>query len=368
MKANRKRWIANAILLAGSSIGALILCEIGARMLLRPGDYLSPVIIRDPILGMRLPADSRGYDGWGFRNPKVPTSADIVTLGDSHTFGNTAKMDEAWPSVVARLTGRSVYNLAMGGYGPNQYYYLLKTKGVVLKPRTVICGLYMGDDFDNAYRTTYGLEYWSALRAGEPVKVDADIWEDGQEGALTWHKSVRNWLSGHSMVYRLVVHGLLAKAKARYQVEHAFELYDSIATLILPEKNIREAFLPREPVIGLSQERESVREGMRLTFKLLEDMNAICLAHEAQFVVAVIPTKETVFARYIEHNPKMALSQTLDKLIADERLARQALFANLGEKGISSIDLLPALEEASEKEKIYNGPSDMHPNKNGYRV
>ena len=50
-------------------------------------------------------------------------------------------------------------------------------------------------DFDNAYRTTYGLEYWSALRAGEPVKVDADIWEDGQEGALTWHKSVRNWLS-----------------------------------------------------------------------------------------------------------------------------------------------------------------------------
>ena len=34
-------------------------------------------------------------------------------------------MNEAWAKVLARLTGKNVYNLAMGGYGPNQYYYLL---------------------------------------------------------------------------------------------------------------------------------------------------------------------------------------------------------------------------------------------------
>ena len=52
----------------------------------------------------------------------------------------------------------------MGGYGPNQYYCLLQTKAFGLKPATIIGGLYMGDDFDNAYRITYGLKYWSSLR------------------------------------------------------------------------------------------------------------------------------------------------------------------------------------------------------------
>ena len=35
-----------------------------------------------------------------------------------------------------------MHSLAMGGYG----------------------GLYIGDDFDNAYRITYGLNYWPSLR------------------------------------------------------------------------------------------------------------------------------------------------------------------------------------------------------------
>jgi hypothetical protein len=45
----------------------------------------------------------------------------------------------------------------MGGCGSNQYYYLLQTKAFGLKPATIIGGLYMGDDLDNAYRITYGL-------------------------------------------------------------------------------------------------------------------------------------------------------------------------------------------------------------------
>jgi hypothetical protein len=73
-------------------------------------------------------------------------------------------LNEAWPKVLARLTGKNVYNLAMGGYGPNQYYHLLQTKASGLKLATIICGLYMGEDFDNAYRITYGLKYWSSLR------------------------------------------------------------------------------------------------------------------------------------------------------------------------------------------------------------
>ena len=29
-------------------------------------------------------------------------------------------MDDSWPYVLGRLTGRQVYNMGFGGYGPNQ--------------------------------------------------------------------------------------------------------------------------------------------------------------------------------------------------------------------------------------------------------
>ena len=171
-----ERTFGNLALLLGSSACALLLCELGCRLFLNPADYLSQDPTADPILGAVLKTHGSGYDAWGFRNPKIPSSVDIVAIGDSHTFGNCAKMDESWPYVVGRLTGRTVYNMSMGGYGPNQYYYLLTTKALPLKPRMVICGFYLGDDFENAYKITYGLNYWSYLRELSAEKVNFDIW------------------------------------------------------------------------------------------------------------------------------------------------------------------------------------------------
>ena len=51
---------------------------------------------------------------------KVRETAEIVALGDSHS------------------------------YGSKQYYYLLQTKALGLQPPMIICGLYVGHDFDNA--------------------------------------------------------------------------------------------------------------------------------------------------------------------------------------------------------------------------
>jgi hypothetical protein len=85
--------------------------------------------------------------------------------------------------------------------------------------------------------------------------------------------------------------------------------------------------------------------------------------------VAVIPTKEMVYSRYLEHNSTLEMSATLDRVIASEKSARQQLFAALGEMNIRYVDTLPALQRASETERIYiESGVDMHPNRNGYRV
>ena len=67
---------------------------------------------RDEILGIGLPGKSGDHNNWGFSHVKEPETAEIVALGASHTYGNTAKMNEAWRKVLARLTGKNVYNRA----------------------------------------------------------------------------------------------------------------------------------------------------------------------------------------------------------------------------------------------------------------
>jgi hypothetical protein len=362
-----KKLCLNLLLLGISSFVALLLCEAACRLILNPADFLSVEIVSDKILG-GIPAAKGRFDAWGFRNSKVPPTTEIVAVGDSHTFGNTAKMEEAWPHVLGKLTGKTVYNMGMGGYGPNQYFHLFKTKALQLKPRQIVCGLYMGDDFENAYLITYGLDHWAHLRQLSPQsKADFNIWRSAE--STSWHKKIRVWLSRHSVLYMLVVHGpVLGRLKGDVQIRNAEKMYDSATSLVIPEKNIEEAFLPKGILMRLNQDDERIREGMRITFLLLKEMNEICRRENIEFIVAVIPTKEMVFAEYLEHNQKIAMTDVIDKLLVNERKAREATFNTLRESQIRAVDTLPFLKKSIERGLYAHTAADMHPGKNGYHV
>ena len=362
--------LANATVLLLSVAASLLLCEFAARTILNRSDYISVEMVRDDILGGVPSADAAasGFDRWGFRNHDVPERSDIVAIGDSHTYGNTATMEDSWPYVLGRLSGRQTYNMGMGGYGPNQYFHLFATKALKLRPRTIIVGLYMGDDFENAYLITYGLEHWAYLRTLPVDRVDFDIWK-GQPSAPSWHKQIRVWLSRHSIVYQILFHGpLLGRFQGEVQIKNAQTIPDEVASLAIPAKNILEAFRPKPILRNLDQNSEAIREGMRITFKLLAEMNEKCREKDIQFIVAVIPTKEMVFADYLEHNKNIAQSDILDQLLENERLARERTFKFLNDSKIRYVDTLPALRRSVEHELYARTAADMHPNRNGYRV
>ena len=345
-----KRFIQNSTVLAVSCLIGLLLTELGSRLVLSPADYLAKKIVPDKILGIVVKANSPGFDEWGFRNKNVPVQADIVAIGDSHTYGNTATMEDSWPMVLGHLSGRSVYNLGMGGYGPNQYYYLLKTRALRLKPRIVLCGFYMGDDFENAFSITYGLDYWSFLRKGNGDEVNPDIWNANAVPGKGPLKGLRNWLSQNCMLYQLTFHGpILGKLKGYMEI-NKFRRPDGVTSfLVVDEKNIREAFLPRYLLNRLNQKNPAIREGMRITFGLLKDMNELCLQNGSQFIVAIIPTKEMVFAEYLENNPKVYLGNIINDLLKNERSARKELVEFLSKSGIRYVDTLPDLRRGAGK-------------------
>jgi hypothetical protein len=267
---------------------------------------------------------------------------------------------------VARETGLSVYNMGLGGYGPNQYSYLLSARAAQLRPKQVLVGLYLGDDFENAFSTTYGLDYWKFLRQGSRAPVNADIWGDSE--ATGYFKPLRNWLSMHSFVYRLAVHGQAVRSlKASLQFQQATD-NPSVTLIKAPEANIHEAFRPIRVAAGLDQTRPEVQEGMRITFQLLDEMNATCKKLGCAMTVVIIPSKETVFASYFEQAPKVHLQPLVQSLIRNEVVATAAVHEHLRKNGIRYIDTLTALRGAAQHELYYRGPADMHPNANGYRV
>jgi hypothetical protein len=364
-----KQLLANTALMVGASFIALLICEGASRLFLDAGDYLSVSLVDDPVLGMAIAPNSPGFDVWGFRNRAIPSTARVVALGDSHTFGNTALMDEAWPAVLSRQTGVSVYNLGLGGYGPNQYYHLMMQRALLLRPRYVLCGLYMGDDFENAFSITYGLDHWESLRSGNRGAVNAAIWSESEApGAF---KQARNWLSRESLLYRLVVHGALfgsLKESVRFQqVRNGRD--PQVTSLEIPEKHIREAFRPFGLVVRLDQSRSEVREGMRITFALLSKMKHACADNGCVFAVVVIPTKETVFADYFGPDADAQhLGSAVNQVIAHERAMRQSVGDFLEREAIPYVDTLPALRRASGEQLYAQTTADMHPNKNGYRV
>lgn len=364
-----KKFLVNFSISALSVGVCLLVCEFVSRHVLNPSDFLSVEMVHDDVLGaVPAPSAMSGFDSWGFRNPKVPQTSDIVAIGDSHTYGNTAKMNDSWPMVLARLTGKSVYNMGMGGYGPNQYLYLLQTKALNLKPKLVICGFYMGDDFENAFSITYGLDHWSFLRERPAASVNYDIWKTVSLRP-SWQKRIRIWLSQHSVVYQLLFHvSILGRLQGQAQIEQASHLDDAVTSLVLPDKNILEAFRPTSMLTRIDQDSPNVREGMRITFKLFQEMDDICRKNHVQFLVVVIPAKEMVFSEDLEHNPSLHLSDVLDKLIVNERLARDETFKFFADSKIQFVDALQALKASVQNELYARTAADMHPSKNGYRV
>jgi hypothetical protein len=361
------RIFANALLLVVSLGSGLLISEIGARLVLNPADYLSVNTVADDVLGIRVLPGTAGFDEWGFRNSGVPSKADVVAVGDSHTYGTNAPMADAWPAVVAGETGLGVYNLGLGGYGPNQYYEVLRTRALKLQPKWVVCAIYMGDDFENAFLMTYGKEHWASLRAGG-WKADANIWEAPPTGTLS--QRLRLWLSQHSVVYRVVVHGpVLGSLKGAIQIGRAAGASDPATTTLVDDKaGIQEAFRPASINSRVNPHSPQVREGMRITFELLRRMNDLSREHGAQFVVVVIPTKETVFAEYLLRDPATPLRDVVDDLVNNERSATDELIGFLDGAGIPHVQALSALRRRVSEHLYTRSDRDMHPGSKGYHV
>jgi len=365
---NIKSGFKHLLLVTLSTVISLVAAEAITRAVVDPVNYLEPYLIKDDVLGHKIAPNSAGHDSWGFRNRAVPRSADIVSIGDSQTYGVSATAANSWPAQLQKLTHARVYNLSLGGYGPVEYYYLLNDKALRLRPKVIIIGFYFGNDLFDAYSSVYGKKYWNFLRR-------ADYVPERQELAIGYNAptykvmgSLREWLAHHSILYRVFTFSFGDLFRFFEMKYGSSRLNGDVTVFEDKQSGNRTGFTPLTRLIGLNLEDARVKEGLRLTLEILLRMKEICAAKETQFIVLLIPTKETVFANYIERRQEYRTLPALNELIKNEQEINRIIKKYFEVHRISYVDVLGDLQTALPKRRLYFANGDGHPNAEGYKV
>jgi len=360
------QWTRGALqagLLVLSLLLALLLGEAAARLVLNPSDFLIVRPVRDSILGQRLDPYASGHDAWGFRNPEVPDSADVVTIGDSQTYGVGLPRGSSWPAQLAERLGRRVYNASLPSYSPVQYHELLRRYALRLKPSAVVVGFYFGNDLLESYRMVYGLWHYRALRRPN-MPAPGSLRRVRRRRNSPLVARARRWLSGNSVLYRAAVAVLQGRAQRAELVfrkgDKELVRYDHGATSTV--------FTPAYRLRSLDLSAPVVREGLRLALLEMEQMARLCDSAGVALTIALIPTKERVYQPLIETDPALRQNEELRRLLANEAKADQEIRGFLEEKRIAYVELLPPFRAVVGRRAIYPSDDDGHPTAAGYAI
>lgn len=355
---NTTRVIGNVAVVFASLIFSILICEGLARAVLDPIDYLDPTIVSDEYLNHRVKENTGGHDAWGFRNFRKPEGADIVSIGDSQTYGVAARAVESWPAVLGAIREQTVYNMGLGAYGPIQYLHLMRTYVIQLKPKIVIVGFSLGTDLWDTYKMARSNRHWEfpETAAGpEPQVPELVI----QSPAGRFLRGPREWLRKHSLLYAIAT---------RLPISDLFRRQE--ATALTPEyRDDRHDVLIHldHRVRFLDMNDARIKVGMEITKRVLMDMKDEAKKQHFRLIIVLLPTKAQVYGKLLERagfiDKHLQYAEALRNEIETRKILASFLIAN----NIDVVDPLPALEAAVEKGDIYPF-AESHPNKDGYRI
>jgi len=366
MRARRR-----ALFAAVTALAALVACELLLFAAERVSGRAAALLhgasraVPDALLGERPNPALPEHDTAGWRNAERPQHAFAVAIGDSQTYGEEVARNEAWPQRLAALSGLSVYNMALGGYGPVEYERLLP-EALELSPRVVLVGLYAGNDFADAYLDASPRARATNLRSQDDA-VLARIAELERGGELkdAWERTrdagkgrrlgaLSRWLepiAEHSRLLalgRAVGHALAGSNGSRAADAGDLEALRARAEragpdLLLPfdQGDLSTVFTPAARLALIDTSDPRVEEGLDISLDRILRMAEVC-AERCRIAVVAIPTKELVFAAHVHASGK-PVPRPFAELALRETLVWERVQRALDVAGIPLVATLPAL-------------------------
>jgi hypothetical protein len=371
-----------------SVIGSEFVLQAAVHFSRRAGTVIFPAtylvaFLPDPQLIYRGNPKFPEHDSNGFRNDGVPETADIVAIGDSHTYGNGVAPDEAWPRVLARLSACRLYNMALSGWGPLQYEQMAE-RTLRFKARLLVIGIYFGNDFIDSW-----LMYLrNPARYPVPDNLLGPARSAEQQSALADEANVLEWggtiapppLAPEATPLRIFLRGNSAlwgfgrALKARLTKAHSTilstDFHTAVAALTPKELEYASVFDGEGwRTILTSRYREFVENdddprikvGIWLTKWAIQTIDQLAKHNGSRAIFVLLPTKESVFADKVTDPDRHPY---LSKLITDEARHRRDLISYMNGNGISYVDVAPPLKEMERQPYFEN--ADGHPNSAGH--
>jgi hypothetical protein len=390
MQARAKKWIGSFLMLGLSLLVIEGLLQLAAAVSPRVRAVLTgglSATVPDAHLEWRPRPGLGDHDRRGFRNPAVPAEAWAVALGDSQTYGVGVTSAAAWPRQVAAQTGKPIYSMAFGGYGP-VHSLLLWPEAAQRKPRWVIEAFYAGNDLYDAFHLVHDRGERPELKSADPKVVAGIRAAESRETLLQRIERLspapasppdprpfwRRALSEHCKLFGLVraAKNIVQSSRAPAPRSEAEEWDEAVrrATALGPACQAFQAgpfktvFRPEYRLTALNLEDPRIAEGWKISLQAIGQLSVLSSNAGSQFFVLLVPTKELVLAPYWTNAPP-----TFGQLIRNETTMWDQTKTELGRQGIPFVDGLPLLrQELAQQRQPYPVTDDGHPNATGHRA
>jgi hypothetical protein len=344
--------IKNLMILIATVLVCLVIGEVTLRAVVEEVNFLRPDLMEHPVLRHAIVPGSNGHDEWGFRNLEVPPVAQIITIGDSQTYGTAVPANASWPAVLERMAGTSVYNMGVGGYGPPDYHYLLNERAGLLKPCLVLVGFYFGNDLPRSYQFAKQLNVKSVTL-------------DGRESGKVL-KGLRLWLTHNSLTYQMAkafgddLINLVRFYEPRSNTDG--EMYPVVT------EYWRTVLQPQPRFAALDQRQEANRVGLSASLQTLSEIQEDCLRLNTRCLIVLIPTKLTVYWPSVRDILTRDGLKEVRAAVTEEAKVREAVLSHLKEQRIGFVDPTEALQTAAREEGLYPANAGGHLNVRGNEV
>ena len=297
-------------------------------------------------------------DARGFCNPEPNAydvdRIDVAALGDSFTWCTNVEPRDAWPSVLARLTGLRVYNFGVPARGAYEYLQLLKQFGLAKSPRFVVMAIYEGNDLRDAFR------YHQAKGTLPPEQVPCPF---GSAWLCSAQRSVLFGFPGrHSYVVNLLLTAASFGAYAWKRNDIDFHYDVKLADGASERFNSRNGDLNE---VAFAQRLGDGSVGLWLFDDALEQFVELGREHAFEPIVIYIPSAYSGYGDRAHFT-----DPSLDKVMRSYSLAQRRYFAEQSRRlGYRYLDTTPAFRHAADQD---SAPlffrTNVHPTQRGHEV
>ncbi|MBI4697629.1 MAG: hypothetical protein HY758_01595 [Nitrospirae bacterium] len=350
----------NIILLIISFCFGLIILEFGLRYFtvfpINPLGFTSNInIMKSDKIPIRINPKLKGIDSNGFRNPKALKSADIVAVGDSHTYGNNVTSEYSWPSQLGVMANKTIYNLGIGSYSVFHYYYLMD-EAIKLNPKRIIIGLFLVNDMKYTCQLlidVYDLKSWAREN-----DIDIELcrkYDNNKTVQLDFNRTALG-----SFVDYMIWQPIELKLDY-FKYKFAKKENKGNDVIIIDDEKQPTMF---GSVVNISKnldlKRPEARTVFEITKKLFIEMKKKADKNNINFSVLIIPSKERAYHDYLL-NKAYKLPDGFYQLVENERNAVREFSMFFNETGIRYADAQPYVANALYgPDKVFKSSDDGH--------